>query len=180
MYSTEEEYFSDGVTVGFAKTFDRDYAFVALLPDEHLRMDEFLESLTGESLQDLLATSRRVKVNASLPKFSTESGTNLIEALSDMGISRLFDPAQAELGGIGPGGLYIDRVLHETYLTVDEYGCRAGASTSVSAILGVGPDGEPKTVYLDRPFVYMIVDAKYRVPLFIGTMMDPTVTPDAD
>lgn len=180
MYSTEEEYFSDGVTVGFAKTFDRDYAFVALLPDEHLRMDEFLDSLTGESLQDLLATSRRVKVNASLPKFSTESGTNLIEALSDMGISRLFDPAQAELGGIGPGGLYIDRVLHETYLTVDEYGCRAGASTSVSAILGVGPDGEPKTVYLDRPFVYMIVDAKYRVPLFIGTMMDPTVTPDAD
>ena len=68
----------------------------------------------------------------------------------------------------------------ETYLTVDEYGCRAGASTSVSAILGVGPDGEPKTVYLDRPFVYMIVDAKYRVPLFIGTMMDPTVTPDTD
>ena len=67
MYSTEEEYFSDGVTVGFAKTFDRDYAFVALLPDEHLRMDEFLDSLTGESLQDLLATSRRVKVTPHCP-----------------------------------------------------------------------------------------------------------------
>ena len=42
------------------------------------------------------------------------------------------------------------------------------------------PDGEPETVYLARPFVYMILDAKYRVPLFIGTMMDPTAAPDAE
>ncbi len=49
----------------------------------------------------------------------------------------------------------------------------------MGALMGQ-PDGEPETVYLARPFVYMILDAKYRVPLFIGTMMDPTAAPDAD
>ena len=30
-----------------------------------------------------------------------------------------------------------------------------------------------KQVYLDRPFVYMIVDWENKVPFFVGTMMDP-------
>lgn len=178
MYSTEDEYLTDGATVGFAKRLYGGFTFVALLPDEHLRIDEFLASLTGETLQDLLASSRNVKVNASLPKFETACSTNLIKTLGEMGMSRLFDPTQAELGGIGPG-VYIAQAPHRAYLSVDEYGCKAGAATGMGALMGQ-PDGEPETVYLDRPFVYMILDAKYRVPLFIGTMMDPTAAPDAD
>ena len=31
---------------------------------------------------------------------------------------------------------------------------------------------DPKQVYLDRPFVYMLIDCKNDIPFFIGTMMD--------
>lgn len=31
---------------------------------------------------------------------------------------------------------------------------------------------EPKVVYLDRPFIYMIIDTDNSIPLFIGTMKD--------
>ena len=30
---------------------------------------------------------------------------------------------------------------------------------------------EPKEVYLDRPFFYMIVDPRQGLPLFMGTLM---------
>jgi len=30
---------------------------------------------------------------------------------------------------------------------------------------------ESKTVYLDRPFVYMIIDCETGVPLFIGALL---------
>jgi serine protease inhibitor len=30
-----------------------------------------------------------------------------------------------------------------------------------------------KTVDLDRPFVYMLVDCEQQLPFFIGCMMDP-------
>ena len=32
------------------------------------------------------------------------------------------------------------------------------------------PPEEPKSVILDRPFLYMIVDTQYNIPLFIGSM----------
>ena len=32
---------------------------------------------------------------------------------------------------------------------------------------------EVKTVYLNRPFVYMLMDCRTGTPFFIGTMMDP-------
>jgi serpin B len=31
---------------------------------------------------------------------------------------------------------------------------------------------EIKTVYLNRPFVYILVDTETNLPFFIGTMMD--------
>ena len=33
---------------------------------------------------------------------------------------------------------------------------------------------DSKEVYLDRPFVYMLIDTETNVPFFIGTMMDVT------
>ena len=34
------------------------------------------------------------------------------------------------------------------------------------------PDEEPKEVYLDRPFVYVIVEDDTNLPVFIGTVED--------
>jgi len=30
---------------------------------------------------------------------------------------------------------------------------------------------EPKQVYLDRPFVYLLIDCETNLPFFIGTLM---------
>ena len=34
------------------------------------------------------------------------------------------------------------------------------------------PPEEVKTVFLDRPFIYMLVDCETYAPFFLGTMMD--------
>ena len=36
-------------------------------------------------------------------------------------------------------------------------------------------DEKPKTVYLDRSFLFAIMDTELGVPVFIGTVCDPTV-----
>jgi len=68
--------------------------------------------------------------------------------------------------------LYINNVLHKTFIQVDEKGTKAGAATLVEMNANALPI-EPKTVYLDRPFVYMLIDCESNIPFFIGTMMDP-------
>ena len=66
-------------------------------------------------------------------------------------------------------------MIHQTYIKVDGKGTKAGAATIVemkceSAMLVTEP---PKEVFLDRPFVYMLIDCETNLPFFIGTMMDP-------
>ena len=67
--------------------------------------------------------------------------------------------------------LKIDDVIHKTFIEVAEAGTRAAAVTVVTmAPTAMMPTGEPKTVILDRPFLYMIVDNETDLPIFIGTV----------
>ena len=67
----------------------------------------------------------------------------------------------------------INRVLHKTFISVSEKGTRAGAATAVEMVAeGALLIEDYKTVTLDRPFVYMLIDCQTNLPFFIGTMMD--------
>ena len=103
-----------------------------------------------------------------------QSELELEEPLKDMGITALFNVSTADLRGIGsaPSGnnLYVSSVLHKTYLSLDESGTRAAAATVVEAVGDALPSEDVKTVTLDRPFLYMIVDTHACVPLFMGTV----------
>ena len=64
-------------------------------------------------------------------------------------------------------------MLHKTFISVAEEGTRAGAATVVAMVDSAMLIEDMKTVTLDRPFVYMLVDVETGTPFFIGTMMDP-------
>ena len=116
-------------------------------------------------------------VDAAVPKYKSEYGISLEEALQEMGMQNAFDELRADFSGIGysvEGPVYISQVLHKTFMAVDERGTRAGAATVVEMEEGGGGFAEEiQTVYLDRPFLYMIVDCRTMVPVFMGTVMDP-------
>ena len=178
MYSEENIYLEDKNAVGFVKYYaNRKYAFAALLPNEGVTVAEYIAGLTGEHLNSLLSNVRYEIVNTALPKFEAEYNVEMQKILSDMGMSDAFDAYKADFSGIGSienGILFISRVLHKTYINVDEKGTKAGAATVVemSTECAVEIPKEPKKVYLDRPFVYMLIDCETNLPFFIGTMMD--------
>ena len=63
-------------------------------------------------------------------------------------------------------------MLHRTDISVDEKGTKAGAATAVEMPAG-GADPTPAvvpTVYLDRPFLYLLVDLETNLPAFIGAV----------
>ena len=90
-----------------------------------------------------------------------------------MGMTDAFDTEKADFTGMGRsalGNIYINRVLHKTFIEVTPLGTRAGAATVVEVGDNAAPAEEPKSVILDRPFLYMIVDTQYNIPVFIGAM----------
>ncbi|MCM1106937.1 MAG: serpin family protein [Blautia sp.] len=178
MYGEEFHYLEGDNETGFAKYYegrgeDKSYAFVALLPEEGLSMEDYLGTLTGEELSGLLENESPDAVLTMLPKFQTEYGRELGGDLADMGMSDAFDAELADFTGMGTcadGNLYISKVIHKTCMAVDEAGTRAGAATAVEYECGAAM--MVKEVYLNRPFVYMIVDCENHIPLFLGVMQD--------
>ena len=177
MYSTEGKYLEDRNATGFIKYYSgRKYAFVALLPNEGVTVSEYVSSLDGSSLAAMLANAESRTVETAIPKFESEYTVEMSEILEAMGMPSAFDDKRAEFDGIGEwseGPIYISEVLHKTYIQVGERGTKAGAVTSVRLDGATSADpSEIKRVYLDRPFVYMVIDCETNTPFFIGIVMD--------
>lgn len=174
MSGREGIYLEGENAVGFMKYYEgHRFAFAALLPDEGLSLSEYLSQLDGEILYGLLSNPQYKTVETTMPKFEVEYDTDLSRQLSNMGMPSAFDPHLADFSALGTSdeNIFINRVLHKTYMQVSETGTKAAASTVVEMTDGAAmiPE-EVKRVCLDRPFLYMILDMENSIPVFIGTL----------
>ena len=175
----EHVYIKDDQAVGFLKYYKGSrYAFAAILPNEGISVYDYLDSLNGAHLKEMIDNAeRKDAVLTSIPKFRVEYSEDLAsKILPQMGIKQAFDVNDADFGKLGTyegENIYIDTVIHKTHLVLDENGTKAGAATSVALSYGSFLADTP-SVYLNRPFIYMIIDCDANIPLFIGVMNDPS------
>lgn len=177
MHSEEELYLRDEQAQGFIKYYQGGrYAFVALLPDKGISVLDYVEGLDGQQLKALLDNPTSVPVAVTMPKFESEMEVDLRKVLEEMGMDLPFDSAQADFTAMGTcpeGKLYINQVLHKTYIEVEEKGTQGGAATVVGMNSAAAPEEpeEQMVVTLDRPFVYLVVDTSSMLPVFMGTVL---------
>ena len=174
MYSEEGAYLKDKNATGFIKYYKGGrFAFAAMLPNEGVTLDEYIATLDGASLRKTLEDAKSTEVYAAIPKFESEYGKELKDVLIAMGMEKAFT-ADADFSGLGTceaGPVMIGSVLHKTFISVNEKGTRAGASTAVVNKCGSALC-DTETVYLDRPFIYMLIDTETNLPFFIGALTD--------
>lgn len=170
MYATEQSYIETEKAKGFIKSYvGGDYKFAAILPDEDISIDDFLSSLTGESLTKILSGAKKTSVKIGLPKFDFENSFDLIPRLKNLGVNKAFS-ADADFTALGKtsfGNLYIGEVVHKTRITVNEQKTKASAVTAIGDKATSIPD--VPSVILNRPFVYMILDSS-SLPVFMGVI----------
>ena len=173
--STEYSYFETEDAVGFMKYYEGgEYAFLAMLPKESMAVDQYVQSLTGEKYMEFWnSRTTDYDVWTKLPEFTYEYELTMNDVLADMGMKQAFDSETADFTGItADTNLYVDLVLHKTFIEVGQYRTRAAAVTAVEMTDGCAMVelSEIKEVYLVRPFVYAIVEVDTGMPLFIGTL----------
>ena len=177
MYSVEGRFISDGLATGFIKHYaGGSYSFVALLPNEGISIDDYIETLTGTGFLDMLENRQFAEVHASMPKFEYEYEISMLDALKALGIHEAFEIYGADFSRMATysnENIFISEVFHKTFISVDERGTRAGAVTVVAPTTSGAPAEKPKIVRLDRPFIFAIVDSSTDLPIFIGTVLTP-------
>jgi serpin B len=150
----------------------RELSMVVLLPQEG-RFEVFEDTLDYRRVVDIIDALGRQQVALTMPRFTYESKFMMKKTLSEMGMPDAFLPGVADLSGINGGrSLFIDEVIHQAFVEVDEAGTEAAAATAVVVAESAAP-AEPKEVTIDRPFIFVIRDIDTGTILFVGRVMDP-------
>lgn len=173
MSSTENYYLDDGKATGFIKPYYNDnYRFIALLPNEGISISEYINEMTGEKFINTLNNATETLVSAEIPEFHYEYSLSLKDALITLGMKDATSK-EADFSKINNSqDLFIGDIIQKTYIYVDPKGTRAGALTIVMVATKSADDSTDKSVILNRPFVYAIVDSKTNIPIFMGVVSD--------
>ncbi len=144
-----------------------------LVPDEG-QFTTFEQGLTAEQLTNVLNGMVYEKVLLSMPRFHNESDFDLTETLGKMGMGEAMGSSADFSGMTGAPGLFISRIVHKSFVDVDEKGTEAAAATAVIMNKGMAPSPkQPVELKVDRPFIYLIRDTRTGEVLFMGRVLDP-------
>lgn len=129
-------------------------------------------TLTPEKLAALRAAMETRRIQVYLPRFKFSAPYKLNAALAALGMPLAFTDAADFSGMDGTQKLYIQNAFHKAFVEVNEEGTEAAAATGVAA--GIKSMSFEDAVFrADRPFVFLIEDAKSGLPLFMGRLDDP-------
>ncbi len=173
--STENVYIEDKQATGFVKPYNGgQYAFMAILPEENIALSDYIAQMDGSDFISMYNNRSYEEVIVKLPEFTYEYEKELSDTLTGMGMGSAFeeDADFSRMAETDTGMLFIGKILHKTFIEVDREGTRAAAVTSIEMDCNsVSIDEElPKAVFLDRPFVYAIIDTDTGLPVFIGAV----------
>ena len=144
-------------------------SMLVILPDDP-DMREFEESLSAQQIQKWTDNLWNQEVIVSMPKFETKTNYQLNGHLIAMGMPDVFSDV-ADLSGIGPGGLFVDKAFQDAYVKVNEEGTEAAAVTTI-VITESAPPPPPKFI-ADHPFLFVIQDDESGMILFMGRISNP-------
>lgn len=145
-------------------------SMLVLLPTGNLESIE--PTLTAEKLSEYKSQMQETKLDALyFPKFEFDTKYTLNENLKALGIPSAFDPAKADFSGMTTAEkIWIDFVIHQAYVKVDEKGTEAAAATAV----GMVGSAMPRNVFkADHPFIFLIQEKDTGNILFFGRVVNP-------
>lgn len=113
-------------------------------------------------------------LDVKLPKFQIDCRYKLNDALQNLGMEDAFDE-EANFSGIdGLRSLVLSKVMHQTFVDLNENGVTAAAVTSSTlSVTSAGPNPPEKQMLVDHPFLFFLVDLKSKDMLFMGKISQP-------
>lgn len=145
------------------------FSMVIFVPRSSITLDSLITEFTADNFTQWSAGFTQQEVMVFLPRFKLEYKTELKAVLSSLGMGIAFTPA-ADFSGIAETGLYISKVIHKTFIEVNEEGTEAAAVTVITVVDSVMPG---TYIRADRPFLFVIKEKMSNTILFMGKVVEP-------
>lgn len=145
------------------------YVMRLILPQPEISIDQVLQALS-ESDENLWKNTILADINLKMPRFILENKMDLTPTLQALGMKKAFSGG-ADFSSMSDVATYITLVQQATRLKVDEDGSEGAAVTVIEGYLSdlMRPLPEEEVdFFLDRPFLFQIIESSTGTVLFMG------------
>lgn len=145
------------------------YVMRLILPQPEISIDQVLQALS-ESDENLWKNTILADINLKMPRFTLENKMDLTPTLQALGMKKAFSGG-ADFSSMSDISTYISLVQQATRLKVDEEGSEGAAVTVIEGYLSdlMRPLPEEEVdFFLDRPFLFQIIESSTGTVLFMG------------
>lgn len=142
------------------------YVMRLILPQPEISIDQVLQALS-EPDGNLWKNVVLADINLKMPRFTLENKMDLIPALQALGMKTAFTN-EADFSSMSDVATYISLVQQATRLKVDEEGSEGAAVTVIEGDLMSPLPEEKVDFFLDRPFLFQIIESSTGTVLFMG------------
>ncbi|MBW6515778.1 MAG: serpin family protein [Candidatus Cloacimonetes bacterium] len=149
-------------------------AMVIILPKKDIPLASIIENLDNDKFNEALESLTIEKVDLQLPKFKFEAKYNMKDMFRKLGMIEAFSEyADFTAMTSDEERFFIDEIIHQAFVEVDEKGTEAAAATAV-VMRTTSIDGPQPIIFrADRPFLFFINDTVTNTILFSGTLINP-------
>lgn len=149
---------------------NRKFSMFLFLPAQGKGVDELVQKLDGATWENWMSEFHETaELKVHMPKFKFDFERSLKEDLQAMGLEIAFS-GDADFSGMSNIPLFIDKVIHKSYIGVNEEGTEAAAVTAVVMKWESASPG----LWLNRPFLFAITENSSKSILFIGKVSKPS------
>ncbi|HCC70482.1 MAG TPA: proteinase inhibitor I4 serpin [Bacteroidales bacterium] len=151
---------------------DSTFSMVVVLPYPGTSPDDLTETMDVTTWNEWFSHSEMANVQVEMPKFKYGFKDLLNDPLINLGLGIAFSGG-ADFTLINPdGNIFISRVIHQTFIDVQEEGTEAAAATIVELRETAGPP-QPVVFRADKPFLYLIKENSTGAIMFMGKVGKP-------
>lgn len=148
--------------------------------DDKVAARDWLSAQDGAAVPEWMdqASFAHIAGTIELPRLDIKQRHDLIPALEETGMKKVFDASASDLSGMikeKNERLFVNKVTHDIAFMANEESCEGAAITTVGVMRATSAHRPEPTfhVKLDRSFVFMVQDIKTGTPLFLGAVNKP-------
>ncbi|KAM4834957.1 uncharacterized protein RHO17_023523 [Thomomys bottae] len=147
-------------------------SMIIMLPDEHIDLKTVEQEITYEKFVEWTTLDKmdEEEMEVSIPRFKLEENYDMKDVLSGMGMPDAFDQGKADFSGMSSNrDLYLSKVVHKSFVEVNEEGTEAAAATAAIMMMRM----MTPRFCANRPFLFFIQHGKTNAILFCGRFASP-------
>ncbi|XP_017559457.1 leukocyte elastase inhibitor-like isoform X1 [Pygocentrus nattereri] len=145
------------------------------IQDDTTGLEKLEQNLTYENFMEWTQHDMmdHVEVEVALPQFKLEETYDMKGLLISLGMVDAFDPIKCDFSHMSPcDDLVLSKVVHKSFVEVNEEGTEAAAATAVVMMLRCAML-RPERFVADHPFLFFIRHNETKSILFCGRFCSP-------